>query len=70
MQCDEDVSEEERKDFSEYLTMLSDTIEEAGRNAMAQYEKSQEDAADTDDGALQSDAPADGEEKGAEASGE
>ena len=50
--------------------MLRDTIEEAGRNAMAQYEKSQEDAADTDDGALQSDAPADGEEKGAEASGE
>lgn len=70
VQCDEDVSEEERKDFSEYLTMLRDTIEEAGRNAMAQYEKSQEDAAGTDDGAQQSDAPADGEEKGAEASEE
>ena len=70
VQCDEDVSEEERKDFSEYLTMLRDTIEEAVQNAMAQYEKSQEDAADTDDGALQSDAPADGEEKGAEASEE
>ena len=70
VQCDEDVSEEERKDFSEYLTMLRDTIEEAGRNAMAQYEKSQENAAGTDDGALQSDAPADGEEKGAEASEE
>ena len=70
VQCDEDVSEEERKDFSEYLTMLRDTIEEAGRNAMAQYEKSQENAAGTDDGALHSDAPADGEEKGAEASEE
>ena len=45
--------------------MLRDTIEEAVRNAMAQYEKSQEAGADTDEEA-QSGASKETEDAGAE----